>query len=247
MRSPYTRVPVPLSGGNIDTYTASSIEQLLQPTSLPTGASEPSFDHGGLLWPGAVLLAQLLASGPTLEGLTTLELGCGTGLCSLAAAARGASSVATDISPLSLQLTTHAAAEQGLDVQAPGACRARAECVQSARSACSAHAVRYVQAGYFHPNPNQAGYFDLACTSRPLPPADLVLAADVLYLSELTRSVASRIAEARARGSLVLLTALAAGRKKASRPHPCHPPRRRRPRLTCDASPAISPREPAAA
>lgn len=118
MRS-YTRVPVPLPGGNIDTYTASSIEQLLQPTSLPTGASEPSFDHGGLLWPGAVLLAQLLASGPTLEGLTTLELGCGTGLSSLAAALRGASSVATDISPLSLQLTTHAAAEQGLDVQAP--------------------------------------------------------------------------------------------------------------------------------
>ena len=119
MRS-YTRVPVPLPTGNIDTYTASSIEQLLQPTSLPTGASEPSFDHGGLLWPGAVLLAQLLASGPTLEGLTTLELGCGTGLSSLAAAARGsASSVATDISPLSLQLTAHAAAEQGLDVQAP--------------------------------------------------------------------------------------------------------------------------------
>lgn len=135
MRSPYTRVPVPLPGGSIDTYTASSIEQLLQPTSLPTGASEPSFDHGALLWPGAVLLAQLLASGPTLEGLTTLELGCGTGLCSLAAAARGASSVATDISPLSLQLTTHAAAEQGLDVQAPRACRVHAACVQSAFSA----------------------------------------------------------------------------------------------------------------
>ena len=98
-----------------------------------------------------------------------------------------------------------------------------------------------------HHDPTQAGYFDLACNSQPLPAADLVLAADVLYLSELTRSVASRIAEARARGSLVLLTALAAGRKKASRPHPCHPPRRRRPRLTCDASPAISPREPAAA
>ena len=129
MRS-YTRVPVPLPGGNIDTYTASSIEQLLQPTSLPTGASEPSFDHGGLLWPGAVLLAQLLASGPTLEGLTTLELGCGTGLSSLAAAKRGASSVATDISPLSLQLTTHAAAEQGLDVQAQfqPSCRSRTPC-----------------------------------------------------------------------------------------------------------------------
>ena len=146
MRSPYARVPVPLPGGYIDTYTASSIEQLLQPTSLPTGASEPSFDHGALLWPGAVLLAQLLASGPTLKGLTTLELGCGTGLCSLAAAARGASSVATDISPLSLQLTTHAAVEQGLDVQAPGPCRAHVHvaCVQSdavMQCAPSAHAV----------------------------------------------------------------------------------------------------------
>ena len=116
MLLPYTRVPVPLPGGNIDIYTASSIEQLLQTTSLPIGASEPGFDHGALLWPGAVLLAQLLAEGPRLEGLTTLELGCGTGLCSLAAAARGASAIATDVSPLSLQLTTHAAAEQGLDV-----------------------------------------------------------------------------------------------------------------------------------
>jgi len=167
MRSPFSPIPVPLPGGSIDIYAASSIEQLLQTTNLPIGASEPGF-HGALLWPGAVLLAQLLAEGPQLEGLTTLELGCGTGLCSLAAAARGASSIATDVSPLSLQLTTHAAAEQGLDVQ--------------------------------------AGYFDLACTSQPLPAADLVLAADVLYLSELTRSVASRIAEARARGSLVLLT-----------------------------------------
>ena len=71
-----------------------------------------------------------------------------------------------------------------------------------------------------HHDPTQAGYFDLACNSQPLPAADLVLAADVLYLSELTRSVASRIAEARARGSLVLLTALVAGRKKAGSPVP---------------------------
>ena len=222
MRS-YTRVPGPLPGGNIDTYTASSIEQLLQPTSLPTGASEPSFDHGGLLWPGAVLLAQLLASGPTLEGLTTLELGCGTGLSSLAAAKRGASSVATDISPLSLQLTTHAAAEQGLDVQAPVARRAACSVTLSSQSAS-------------HPYPNQASYFDLARTSQPLPTADVVLAADVLYLSELTRSVARRIAEARARGSLVLLTALAAGRKKPGSPVP-----------SLRASPAtLRPRKPAA-
>ena len=71
-----------------------------------------------------------LRPGPALEGLTTLELGCGTGLSSLAAAARGASSVATDISPLSLQLTTHAAAEQGLDVQAQfqPSCRSRTPC-----------------------------------------------------------------------------------------------------------------------
>ena len=134
MRSPFSPIPVPLPGGSIDIYTASSIEQLLQTTNLPIGAHEPGF-HGALLWPGAVLLAQLLAEGPQLEGLTTLELGCGTGLCSLAAAARGASSIATDVSPLSLQLTTHAAAEQGLDVQVPGSCRA-----EHVQCACSVHA-----------------------------------------------------------------------------------------------------------
>jgi predicted nicotinamide N-methyase len=40
----------------------------------------------------------------------------------------------------------------------------------------------------------------------PLPAADLVLAADVLYLTDLTRAVAHRVVEAKARGSTVMLT-----------------------------------------
>ena len=58
------------------------------------------------------------------------------------------------------------------------------------------------------------GYLDLE-SAEPLPPADVVLAADVLYLSELTRSVASRVAEASARGSLVLLADSRATHRRA--------------------------------
>ena len=49
------------------------------------------------------------------------------------------------------------------------------------------------------------GHFDVSCP-EPLPAADVVIAADVLYLSQLTRSVAGRVVEAAERGSLVLLT-----------------------------------------
>jgi len=93
--------------------------------------------------------------------------------------------------------------------------------------------------------PIQASYFDLACTSQPLPAADLVLAADLLYLSELTRSVASRIAEACARGSLVLLTALAAGRKRAGSPVPGRRASPATPRLR-HGPVSLPPRDPAA-
>ena len=56
-------------------------------------------------WPASVPLARVLSSMPGLKAARVVELGCGTGLCSLLAASRGAAEVlATDIEPVSLEL-----------------------------------------------------------------------------------------------------------------------------------------------
>ena len=50
------------------------------------------------LWPSGRALARAVAEGPPLEGRRVLELGCGLGLPSVAAARRGAVVVASDVS-----------------------------------------------------------------------------------------------------------------------------------------------------
>ena len=121
-----------------------------------------------MLWPAALLLAQVVASGPPLAGKATFELGAGTGLASLAAATHGAHAVATDVYPLSLQLI-----EQSAAIATP-------------------------------PLDVRAAHFDVF-SADPLPRTDILLAADVLYLTDLTRAIARRVAEARERGITVLL------------------------------------------
>ena len=64
-------------------------------------------------WPASLPLARLLGS-RELAGFRVCELGCGTGMCSLTAAASGATVLATDIDPLALSLTAAAAAVQHL-------------------------------------------------------------------------------------------------------------------------------------
>ena len=49
-----------------------------------------------------------------LTGASVCDVGCGTGLCSLAAAASGANVVALDVEPTALALTSAAAEAQGL-------------------------------------------------------------------------------------------------------------------------------------
>ena len=75
--------------------------------------------YGAKLWPGSLAVAQLLARLPAerLGELRVLELGCGNGLISLTAAARGATAIATDLSSFALSLTGKAAASQGLHVE----------------------------------------------------------------------------------------------------------------------------------
>ena len=155
--------------------------------------SESANPFGAKLWPASLAVADYLAGLPAdvLPATTVLEIGCGNGLCSLTAAARGAASVvASDLSEDALTLTQEAAQQQGLAVQT----------------------LR----------------FDLADRATPLPPAQLVIAADVLCArarfepkrvraaelacttcraddASLATAVAHRVAEAAARGSWVVV------------------------------------------
>jgi predicted nicotinamide N-methyase len=69
------------------------------------------------LWPSGLVLARAVA-GLELEGKRVLELGCGLGLPSLAAAARGARVLATDWSADAIELLRRNAARNGLEVAA---------------------------------------------------------------------------------------------------------------------------------
>ena len=67
------------------------------------------------LWPAAHALAAAL---PPVAGLRVVELGCGLGLPSLVAAARGADVTATDWAPDAVELLRRNAAANGLDLTA---------------------------------------------------------------------------------------------------------------------------------
>jgi len=67
------------------------------------------------LWPAALALAEAL---PDLAGLRVVELGCGLGLPSLVAAAKGARVTATDWSTDAIDLLRENASRNGLELRA---------------------------------------------------------------------------------------------------------------------------------
>ena len=88
------------------------VSALVAEWSAGTGELDP---FGVVLWPGADALAEIAVGEIDFAGCSTLELGCGTGLCSLVAASRGAiRALATDSNPEPLELVAAAAAQQGL-------------------------------------------------------------------------------------------------------------------------------------
>ena len=73
---------------------------------------------GVVLWPASQVLASRIAADPlTFRGSSVMELGAGTGLCSIVAASAGASVLATDTNPITLQLLQVAAERQGLAME----------------------------------------------------------------------------------------------------------------------------------
>eukprot|EP00961_Rhodomonas_salina_P139289 1874408-Rhodomonas_salina.1 len=72
--------------------------------------------YGNMVWPGAKAVSKTLVK-LDLKGKRVLELGAGTGLCSIAAASLGASVLATDLNEEPLLLLQEAARRQNLQVE----------------------------------------------------------------------------------------------------------------------------------
>jgi predicted nicotinamide N-methyase len=108
----YVRHRLPLPGGPLT---------VLQPedaAELPDdGAVEwaPLLPYWSVLWRSGLALAREVAEGE-LAGRRVVELGCGLGLPSLAAARAGADVLATDAEPEALDLLVRSARENGLSL-----------------------------------------------------------------------------------------------------------------------------------
>lgn len=95
---------------------------LLRPVAPDALIDEDAFAHDEFLpywaelWPAATALAGALPE--RLDGVRVVELGCGLGVPSLVAAARGAVVTATDWADDAIELVARNAARNGLRVQA---------------------------------------------------------------------------------------------------------------------------------
>jgi predicted nicotinamide N-methyase len=92
---------------------------LLRPRDAEALLDEEAFEHEEFLpywaelWPSALALARMVAA-RALHGARTLELGCGLGLPSLAAALAGGRVLATDWAPDAVAMTARNAERNGL-------------------------------------------------------------------------------------------------------------------------------------
>ena len=155
---------------------------------------------GTRAWPPSLVVAQLLVGLPSSDvaGRTIVELGCGTGLVSITAAGLGANAVATDVSPLVLQLTRRGWEDTRTRLQKAGT---------------------EVEAGTL-----STSIFDVT-SSDPLPidrqmeqhQQPIVIATSVLYEADLAGSMANRVAEAAALGAWVIVGDCDSGQREGGR------------------------------
>jgi predicted nicotinamide N-methyase len=105
-----------------DAITVAGVRlELLRPASPEALLDEEAFaddeflPYWAELWPAARALADAL---PDVRGLRVVELGCGLGLPSLVAAAKGATVTATDWSPDAIELLRENAARNSITLTA---------------------------------------------------------------------------------------------------------------------------------
>jgi predicted nicotinamide N-methyase len=176
--------------------------------------------YGAVLWPAASAVATYLLqnvnatttttttiqedqthNNKPLKGRTILEIGTGTGLLSLACALGGADRVvATDYEPVPLNLLNYAAAHLNHPNQ-----KASSSSTSSLSSSSSSMLPPVVLEDVNIHNIIETSLFDLCDPTTPLPEADLVVAADILYEPNTGIAMAQRAKEALERGSRFVL------------------------------------------
>jgi predicted nicotinamide N-methyase len=107
------RRSVDLPGGGVDIWQPREAAEL--PDDGPVEWA-PVAPYWAVLWRSGVALAREL-EGLELGGRRVIELGCGLGLPSIAAARAGAGVLATDIDPEALQLLEHNASENRVRIE----------------------------------------------------------------------------------------------------------------------------------
>jgi predicted nicotinamide N-methyase len=96
--------------------------RILRPRDSEALLDEDAFERDEFLpywaelWPSALVLARAVAA-RSLRGARTVELGCGLGLVSIAAAIAGARVLATDWADDALALTAENAARNGVSIE----------------------------------------------------------------------------------------------------------------------------------
>jgi predicted nicotinamide N-methyase len=104
---------VPLRGRDLRLLRPRDSEALLDEEAFER---EEYLPYWAELWPSGLALARAIAD-RSLRGARTLELGCGLGLPSIAAALAGGRVLATDWSPEAVAMTAENAARNGVEIE----------------------------------------------------------------------------------------------------------------------------------
>lgn len=104
-----------LGGRSIEFATVPDLASHLDRERL-LGDSDYVPPYWALVWSGAMLLAERLASDPRLAGRRVLDVGCGLGVVSVAAAIAGAQVVALDRVAAPLEFVSRTSERNGLGI-----------------------------------------------------------------------------------------------------------------------------------
>lgn len=101
---------------------ADEVLPLWHAVQVETGDPDAALPYWAFAWSGGLAIAHFLAERPeTVTGRRVLDLGCGSGLCAIAAASAGATTVtAVDIDPYAVAAVALNARANGVRVTAVG-------------------------------------------------------------------------------------------------------------------------------
>mmetsp|Transcript_26681 Transcript_26681/g.37601 ORF Transcript_26681/g.37601 Transcript_26681/m.37601 type:complete len:322 (-) Transcript_26681:74-1039(-) len=165
------------TAGSQEDLVNMALEEDIEGQSQKLTSGDP---YGAVLWPAASAISEYLLKNigkgtQPLKGLTILELGAGTGLVSISAALGGADRVIATDYE-EIPLALLSYAAENLNL----------------RGAVLSKTIETVN-------------LDMCNFDDPLPEADIVVCADVMYEPKTGRAVAVRVVEALERGSRVLV------------------------------------------